>query len=208
MIEQIAVSMIDAIKIAITGEAVITIVQAVVDRSLGRGLPHQKTGTDPREATAAAIATGTVTETTAVTGIEIPAIATVKDAATPPQRLPPVRTVSSETAPTRRQPTAVAAAPTSTTRARRRAGAHPTSLLSIRAGQALLRRCASSRGAVRGTCSLGLGNPTMVALVATTIAEGEIKGLVNKLKRGRMESFELLHTNSDQTTATNSDRQM
>ena len=200
--------MIDATMIATTGEAVITIVLAVVDRSPGRGLPHQKIGIDPREATAAAIATGTATETTAVTGIEMQAIATVKDAATPPRRLPPARTASSAIAPTRRQPTAVAAALTSTTPALRRADARPSSLLSIRAGLAPRRRCASSSGVARGTCSLGLGSPTMVALVATTIAEGGITGQVNKLKRGRMESSELLHKNSDQTTATNSDRQM
>ena len=200
--------MIDATMTAITGEAVITIARAVVDRSPGRGLPHQKTGIDPREATVAAIATGTATETTAVTGIGMPAIATVKDVATPPQRLPPAHTALSATAPTRRQPTAVEAAPTSTIPARRRAGARPTSLLSIRAGLAPRRRCASSREAARGTCSLGLGSPTMVVLVATTIAEGGITGLANRSKRGKMESSELLHTNSDQTTATNSDWQM
>ena len=170
-------SLIDDTKTVITGVAVITIVQAVVDRSPGPDRPRLRTDTDLREATAAEIiATETGIVTIAAIGTGMVDIATATDAVMVPPRQPLARIVSSATAPTKKPPTAAVAAPTSTIQARHRV-ARPTNQHSIRAGSAPLRRRGSSSEVARGTCRQGQG-PT-AAGVATKIVVGGIMGLAS-----------------------------
>ena len=179
-------SLIDDTKTVITGVAVITIVQAVVDRSPDPGRRRLRTDTDLRVATAAEIiATETGIVTIAAIGTEMVDIATATDAVMVPPRQPLARIASSATAPTRKLPTAAVAALTSTIQARHRV-ARPTNRHSIRAGPAPLRKRGSSSEVARGTCRQGQG--LTAAAVATKIVVGGIMGLASRSKRGKMES--------------------